>query len=134
MFGIGGTRWCLPVAAVAEIVRHENVHGLPHAEAPVTGVITLHGDVVPVLDLHDRLASDGSVAAPEAQKRRRIIVVSRDGRPYGILVDEVRELVDLDEEPAGDGALPACAAGRAARGGESLPILDLVRAMDGRPA
>jgi purine-binding chemotaxis protein CheW len=133
-FGIGGSRWCLPVAAVAQIVRHENVHDLPHAEPPVTGVITLHGDVVPVLDLRDRLASDRPAHAPEAEKRRRIIVVNRDGRPYGILVDEVRELVDLDEEPAGDTALPACAAGRAARGGESLPILDLARAMGGRSA
>jgi chemotaxis signal transduction protein len=100
----------------------------------VAGVITLHGDVVPVVDLRDRLASGVPSVEPVAGKRRRIVVVTRDGRRYGILVDEVRELVDLDEEPAGNAALPAFAAGRAARGGESLPILDLARAMDGRPA
>jgi purine-binding chemotaxis protein CheW len=133
-FGIGGSRWCLPVAEVAQIVRYENVHDLPHAEPPVAGLITLHGDVVPVVDLRDRLASDRPTAESAAGMRRRIIVVSREGRRYGILVDEVRELVDLDEEPAADAALPVFAAGRAARGGESLPILDLARAMDGRPA
>ncbi len=133
-FGIGGSRWCLPVAAVAQIVRHENVHELPHAEPPVAGVITLHGDVVPVLDLRDRLAADTPATAAVGEKRRRIIVVSREERRYGILVDEVRELVDLDEEPAGDAPLPAFAAGRAARGGESLPILDLARALGGRSA
>jgi len=133
-FGIGGFRWCLPVASVAQIVRHENVHDLPHTEPPVAGVITLHGDVVPVLDLHERLAAAGDGGAPTTEKRRRILVVRRDGRQYGIQVDEVRELVDLDEEPAEAAGLPAFAAGRASRGGESLPILDLARAMDGWPA
>ena len=133
-FGIGGSRWCLPVASVAQIVRHENVHDLPHAEPPVAGVITLHGDVVPVLDLRDRLATGQSPGTATTEKRRRILVVRRDGRQYGIQVDEVRELVDLDEESVEAAALPAFAVGRAARGGESLPILDLARAMDGRPA
>jgi purine-binding chemotaxis protein CheW len=121
-FGIGGSRWCLPVADVVQIVRHENVHALPHAEAPVTGVITLHDDVVPVVDLRARLASECSADTQTAAKKRRILVVRLGGRPYGVLVDEVRELVDLEERSGG---------------GESLPILDLALALQGgsgRPA
>mgnify|MGYP001038891912 CR=1 FL=1 len=136
-FGIGGSRWCLPVTAVVQIVRHENVHDLPHALAPVAGVITLHSDVIPVVDLRERLASAGAAAgaagAAAGEKRRRILVVRHGGRPFGILVDEVRELVDLE---AGPGtctvpSLPPCAAGFAFRGDEMLPILDLARAMGG---
>ena len=132
-FGIGGSRWCLPVAEVVQIVRHENVHELPDAQPPVAGVITLHGDVVPVLDLRERLAAAAVEGAGSWQ--RRILVVRTAGRPYGILVDEVRELVDLEEEAdAGTaGALPAFASGRASRGGVALPVLDLARAMDVRP-
>jgi purine-binding chemotaxis protein CheW len=133
-FGIGGSRWCLPVAEVVQIVRHENVHDLPDAQPPVAGVITLHGDVVPVVDLRERLAPAAEEGA--GAKKRRILVVRTAGRPYGILVDEVRELVDLEEEAdAGTAAaLPAYASGRAARGGVALPVLDLARAMDVRPA
>jgi purine-binding chemotaxis protein CheW len=139
-FGIGGSRWCLPVADVVQIVRHENVHALPHAEVPVAGVITLHDDVVPVVDLRERLASDRPPDAPVTEKKRRILVVRLDGRPYGILVDEVRELVDLEEHrdaEAPGAPLSECAAGSASRGEETLPILDLARAMQGgsdRPA
>lgn len=131
-FGIGGSRWCLPVAAVQQIVRHENVHDLPRAEPPVAGVITLHGDVVPVVDLRGRLAAGQPAGADPSPARRRIIVVKHDGQRYGIVVDEVRELVDLDEAAAD--ALPPFASGRAARGAESLPILDLAGAMGGRPS
>ena len=61
------------------------------------------------------------------------MVVRFDGRPYGILVDEVRELVDLEDGPDADPRvpLPSCAAGWGLRGGEMLPILDLARAITG---
>ena len=133
-FGIGGVRWCLPVAEVVQIVRHENVHDLPNAQAPVAGVITLHSDVVPVVDLRERLATGGGAdGAAVSEKRRRILVVRLGGRTYGILVDEVRELVDL-EEGRGTGAgptLPPCAAGFASRADEMLPVLDIAQAMGG---
>jgi len=134
-FGIGGARWCIPVAEVVQIVRQENVHDLPNAQAPVAGVITLHSDVVPVVDLRERLASkggaDGAAGAAAGEKKRRILVVRLGGRPYGILVDEVRELVDLEEGRGTDAgpSLPPCAAGIAFRGDEMLPILDIARAM-----
>jgi purine-binding chemotaxis protein CheW len=130
-FGIGGSRWCLPVASVVQIVRNENVHDLPHARPPVAGVVTLHNDVVPVVDLRERLAVESPADSAAGAKKRRILVVRLDGRPYGILVDEVRELVDLEEGRDDDTRtpLPACAAGRAFRGDEMLPILDIARAM-----
>ena len=130
-FGIGGSRWCFPVAAVVQIVRHENVHDLPNAQAPVAGVITLHGDVVPVVDLRERLALEPSSDDGAGGKKRRILVVRLAGRAYGILVDEVRELVDLEEGGDADVRvpLPACASGCALRGGERLPILDIAQAM-----
>jgi chemotaxis signal transduction protein len=132
-FGIGGVRWCLPVADVVQIVRHENVHDLPHAQASVAGVITLHSDVVPVVDLRGRLAGERPSEGVVGDKKRRILVVRLDGRPYGILVDEVRELVDLEDGPDADPGmpLPSCAAGWGLRGGEMLPILDLARAIAG---
>lgn len=144
-FGIGGSRWCLPVADVVQIVRHENVRDLPHAQPPVVGVITLASDVVPVVDLRERLAAADAPAGPAgmagtvgaaAARKRRILVARREGRPYGILVDEVRELADLEEGRAADasGPLPAFAAGCAVRGEETLPILDLARALRGGPA
>jgi len=130
-FGIGDSRWCLPVAEVVQIVRHENVHALPRADAPVMGVITLHDDVVPVVDLRERLASAPAAADPAADRRRRILVVRLGGKPYGILVDEVRELVDLEERRDAEAPIAECAAGSASRGAETLPILDLARAMQG---
>jgi len=138
-FVLGGARWCVPASEVVQIVRHEGVLGLPQAPPYVAGVITLRGDVVPVVDLRDRMAADGPAAreGAGAQARRRILVVRLGERTYGIVVDEVRELVDLDDDGVPDACegrppqLPQLASGFARRGAEELPVLDLGLALGG---
>jgi len=126
-FTLGAGRYCLPVDVVVQILRHENLLAVPRAAPFVDGVINLRGEVVPVVNLRERLgiARDGEVRKP------RIIVAQAGGRVYGLAVDEVREIVEIDDaavrdvRSAGLGMSPDCVSGLTQRGDELWMILDL---------
>jgi purine-binding chemotaxis protein CheW len=126
-FTLGAGRYCLPVDVVVQILRHENLLAVPRAAPFVDGVINLRGEVVPVVNLRERLgiARDGEVRKP------RIIVAQAGGRVYGLAVDEVREIVEIDDaavrdvRSAGLGMNPDCVSGLTKRGDELWMILDL---------
>jgi purine-binding chemotaxis protein CheW len=120
-------RYCIAVEEVLQILRRENLREVPRAPSFVEGVINLRGDVVPVVGLRERF---GMAKAAELRKPR-IIVAQAGGRLYGLAVDEVREIVEIDdaavrEDAAGPvGAGSALVRGMAEKGGELHMIVDL---------
>ncbi len=126
-FMLAGGSYCVPVDQVLQILRSENILRIPKGPPFVVGVVNLRGDVLPVVDLRTRLG----LRADEAVRRRRIVVVQLGKRGYGMLVDEVREIVDLEEGAVTEEAASLFGAraefvSAVARKGESLYlILDL---------
>jgi purine-binding chemotaxis protein CheW len=92
-FAVGAARYCLPISEVQQIVRHENVTDVPQAPRFVEGVINLRGQVIPVIDMRQRLGVTGA----EPPRKSRVIIVDVSGRPYGLHVDDVREIVDVED-------------------------------------
>jgi purine-binding chemotaxis protein CheW len=115
-------RYCIAVDEVLQILRRENLMEVPRAPSFVEGVINLRGDVVPVVSLRERF---GMGKAAELRKPR-IIVAQAAGRLYGLAVDEVREIVEIDDAAVReDGAGSTFVRGMAERGGELHMIVDL---------
>ena len=97
-FSLAATRYCVPVDQVMQILRLENLIEVPKPPPYVEGVINLKGDIVPVVSLRARL----EIAAPglpvqRDPRKKRIIITRMGGRMYGLDVDEVNEVVDIDE-------------------------------------
>ncbi len=140
-FLLGAGHYCVPVDQVMQIVRPEGIMEVPQAPPFVTGVINLRGDVVPVLDLKQRLGMDSepgaqpqavTQAVTRAASRARVVVVRSGNRLCGLEVDDVREIVAIDEST--EEARVPDAQGRFVRGvthrdGSVFLILDLQRIM-----
>ncbi len=94
VFSIGEGRFAIPLAEVSRIVRYENVTDVPAAPPFVDGVINLGGEVIPVVNLPRRLALTGA----ETTRKNRVIVVQKQERRYGLLVDGVREILELEQD------------------------------------
>jgi len=94
VFEIGENRYSIPLAEVSQIIRYENVTDVPTAPAFVDGVINVGGDVIPVVNLRIRF----SLPRKEITRRNRVIIVQKQDIRYGILVDAVREILDLDQD------------------------------------
>jgi purine-binding chemotaxis protein CheW len=93
-FSVGGTRYCLPISDVQQIVRYENVTEVPQAPRFVEGVMNLRGEVIPVIGMRQRIGVTGE----ELPRKSRVIIVDVGGRLYGLHVDDVREIVEVDDE------------------------------------
>lgn len=96
---LGGCRYALPMAAVAEVGRPPALTRVPGLPGWVAGVANWRGRVLAVLDLR------GLLGAPtEALDRRaRLAVLVRDGVRVGLLVEQVAggAALDLDDvEPS----------------------------------
>ena len=100
-FSLAESRYCVPVDQVLQILRLEGLIAIPKPPPFVEGVINLRGDIIPVVSLRARMDITGgdhsSRGAPDPRKRR-VVIIRLDGKPYGLDVDEVREIVDIDDE------------------------------------
>jgi purine-binding chemotaxis protein CheW len=100
-FSLAGGRYCIPVEQVLQILRLEDLIEIPKPPPYVEGVINLRGDIIPVVSLRARLeVSGGELAGAAASgdpRKRRVVITRVSGKPYGLDVDEVREIVEIEE-------------------------------------
>ena len=102
VFTIAGTTYALPSHEVAHVELVENVTKVPNAPHFVDGVVFSRGMVVPALNLRRRFGFD----AVDYDSRTRLIVVQREARHVGLIVDSAREFARIADDlvqPPGEG-------------------------------
>ena len=93
-FRLGGEVYGVPILNVREIVEMQEISPVPRSAHWVRGVINLRGRVLPVIDPKTRFG----LQPIEASDLTVIVVLQTgDARPFGILVDEVLEVLRLDD-------------------------------------
>jgi len=92
VFKIGAEDFGIEISRVVEILNTQKVHSLPELPDFLSGVITVRGEVIPLLDLRKRFAIQS------AQERELIIVVRYDTEKIALLVDEIKEILTLSAE------------------------------------
>lgn len=90
-FRLGEGEYALPILEVREIINLPRLTRLPQAPPCVEGVTNLRGSVIPVLDAGKLMEVDGT------GERTRVVVVGAADRAFGILVDGITGVVDVDE-------------------------------------
>jgi purine-binding chemotaxis protein CheW len=90
-FILDGEEYGIPISQIQEIDRVGQVKRIPKAPAYVEGVTNLRGEVVPVINTRRRF----DLPAKARDDRDRIIIVDVDGHKTGLLVDSVRENLNL---------------------------------------
>ena len=101
-FQVGEARYALPLGPVAQVLRFENVTPVPMAPGFVEGILNLGGEVVPVVNLRSRFGLERG----QPSRRSRVLVVERDGVKHGLLVDGVKEILELEDSSILTGGPP----------------------------
>ena len=90
---IDGTQVGFSASAVIEIVRAVAIAPLSGAPGIIEGAINLHGRIVPVVDIRQRLALPALALAPE----QYLIALQTSDRLIAVRVDDVEDLIEVDE-------------------------------------
>lgn len=83
------------ITFIDNIVRMQQITRVPKAQSYFEGVINLRGEIVPVMNLRLKFGLENK---EHTNATRIIIIKPENNAKIGILVDEVREVVTLDEE------------------------------------
>ena len=125
-FFLGEEEYALEIESVREILRAPPIAEVPRAPQDVLGVVTVRGEVIPVLDPRRRL----DLPARPAGAGHRVVICQYRGTSVGVLVDRVSQVVRLppsaiETRPQGIGrADPATIAGIGRERDRLLIILD----------
>lgn len=94
VFSVSSRVLALPVSHVREILRLEELTGVPNAPQLVAGVMNLRGHVLPVLDTHALLDLPRSPVTDAS----RVLIFLLNNRSIGLVVDNVTGLEKLQVE------------------------------------
>ncbi len=90
VFRLADRRYALPLAAVERVVRAVAVTPVPDAPAIVLGVISVHGQIVPVLSMRLRFGLPQPALGPDDQ----FVLASSAGRAVALLIDEAQAVIE----------------------------------------
>jgi len=92
IFNISEDVFGIDISRVFEILRVQKIFSIPGLPGFLTGVMSVRGAVIPVMDLRLRFGMK------PAGKKERIILVRYSEEKIGFLVDEIREILSLNPE------------------------------------
>lgn len=92
---LGDEQYGIDIKYIYNIVRMQKITRVPKVVNYIKGVINLRGEVIPIISLRLKMGLEED----EITKKTRIIILKMDQHEsIGVLVDEVKEVVTLDEE------------------------------------
>jgi len=94
VFSLGGEEYGLPITEVKEIMKTGEITFVPNAPDFIRGIINLRGKIVVVIDLENRFL----IEREKEWKGKHIIIIERGENTFGLMVDEVTEVLRLAEE------------------------------------
>lgn len=91
---LGDEQFGINIKYIDNIVRMQHITRVPKVQAYYKGVINLRGEVIPVMSLRLKM----NLADDEYTNASRIIIIKLESdAAIGVIVDEVKEVVTLDQ-------------------------------------
>lgn len=90
-FDVGKLFLGIEISSVQEILRSQPITRVPLTPTVVRGLMSLRGQIVPVIDLRERLG----IIADDSFEPFHVLVRTPDG-PVSLLVDRVADVIELD--------------------------------------
>ncbi len=94
---VSSEEYLMPIEQVREVLKIRETTPVPHAPEHAPGVISLRGDILPVVDLGKRLG----LPQGTRDEKSRIVVVGLDDEEAGLIVDRVTGVVRYPADAVG---------------------------------
>lgn len=90
-FHAGGETFVLDIMDVRQIIVYNGTTAVPTAPSFIEGIIVLRNEVIPLIDLRDRLGAGST----QRSERPLVLITDTTAGTIGIKVDEVRRIVNV---------------------------------------
>ena len=92
---VGSEQYGIDISYIDNIVRMQKITRVPKVQTYFKGVINLRGEGVPVMSVRKKMGLEDDVLTNAS---RIIILKLEENASLGVIVDEVREVVNLSED------------------------------------
>lgn len=130
---IGNEQYGINIQFIDNIVRTQRITRVPKSQTYFNGVINLRGEIIPVMSIRLKLGLE----ADEFTDKTRIIIIKVDTATIGVIVDQVKEVVTLEEtdtekmnRTSMDDAAAKFISGIGKSKGELISLLDIVSVIE----
>ncbi|HEX2833795.1 MAG TPA: chemotaxis protein CheW [Thermoanaerobaculia bacterium] len=93
-FRVGPETFVLDIMAVRQIVPYTGTTTVPTAPSFIEGIIVLRNEVIPIVDLHDRLYPKRD----DKSDQPLVLITHTSAGMIGLKVDEVRRIVTISTD------------------------------------
>ncbi len=94
VFQVGTEEYGIPIEHVISIEKVEGITPIPHLPLYVKGIVKVRGELLPVIDFEEILYH----RAIQYNDQTRMIVVKTDELTIGFLVNDAKEIIDIEKE------------------------------------
>lgn len=92
---VGSEQYGIDISYIDNIVRMQKITRVPKVQTYFKGVINLRGEIAPVMSVRRKMGLDDDVLTNAS---RIIILKLEENAALGIIVDEVKEVVNLSND------------------------------------
>lgn len=131
-FSLGGENYCVSVSQAKEVIELSDITRVPNTPEFIIGIINLRGEIVTILDIRYFFG----LSNQERAKDVRILITDITGSYVGVLVDKIKDIIDIEEEAIQPplatlkGKLADYTKGQVQLGKEILIFLDLAKVLN----
>ena len=95
-FQLGDEQYGINIMDVREIVRLQEVRGIPSAPPYVEGIINLRGSIVPIINLHRRFHIQREQTDEEDKLLSGFLILELNEMELGVFIDKVSRVVTVN--------------------------------------
>ena len=97
-FKISNETYAIDIMEVNEIVKLTEITPIPNAPDFVDGIITLRGQIIPIVDLNKRFNFAPRTYTEEDELFRAIVIIRVQDMTIGILIDQVNRVIPVNRD------------------------------------
>ena len=96
-FKINKELYGINIMEVNEIIKLTEITSIPNSPEFVEGVITLRGEIIPVVDLGKRFHFEKMEFTEDEELLRGSVIITVEDMTIGIIIDEVNRVININK-------------------------------------
>ena len=97
-FQLGEELYGINIMDVKEIVRVQDIRGIPNAPSYVEGIFNLRSEIIPIINLHKRFHLKKLISSEEDELLSGFVIIDIDGMKLGIIIDRISRVITIEKE------------------------------------